>query len=203
VLAQPLGLDEQPRGAAEQQRIVDRVVGRAPPVLPVDLVGVQDVPAERGDDRLDQPGLGVGLPDALAEPPVAVDAFHALLEGVEQVVHGFLPVVGSAPWSTELPVWAVRPSRRSSLDRGSWKSTRFRSGALSCIACPARSTTRSTFYLVLPAPTLTAGFPELRWLYRTTLAFRPPPDYGSGVHTLDFDVAGQARSTAILCARNQ
>src|SRR5215218_10502412 len=36
------------------------------------------------------------------------------------------------------------------------------------------------FYLVLPAPTLTAGFPNLRCLYRTTLAFRPPPDYGSG-----------------------
>jgi hypothetical protein len=36
------------------------------------------------------------------------------------------------------------------------------------------------FYLVLPGPTLTAGFPNLRCLYRTTLAFQPPPDYGSG-----------------------
>ena len=36
------------------------------------------------------------------------------------------------------------------------QSTRFRSGALSCSACSARSTTRSTFYLALPAPTLTA-----------------------------------------------
>jgi hypothetical protein len=35
-------------------------------------------------------------------------------------------------------------------------------------------------YLVLPAPTLTAGFPGLRCLSRMTLAFRPPPDYGSG-----------------------
>jgi hypothetical protein len=33
---------------------------------------------------------------------------------------------------------------------------------------------------VLPALTLTADFPELRRLARTTLAFRPPPDYGSG-----------------------
>jgi hypothetical protein len=47
-------------------------------------------------------------------------------------------------------------------------------------AWSARSTTRSMFYLVLPAPTLTAGFPELRCLSRMTLAFRPPPDYGSG-----------------------
>jgi hypothetical protein len=60
----------------------------------VDFVGIQDVPAERGDDRLDQPGFGVGLTDALAGSPVAIEAFHALLEGVEQVVHGFLPVVG-------------------------------------------------------------------------------------------------------------
>src|SRR5215216_6289017 len=36
------------------------------------------------------------------------------------------------------------------------------------------------FYLALPGPTLTAGFPELRCLYRMTLAFRPPPDYASG-----------------------
>jgi hypothetical protein len=36
------------------------------------------------------------------------------------------------------------------------------------------------FCLVLPASTLTAGFPELRCLYGMTLAFRPPPDYGSG-----------------------
>jgi hypothetical protein len=60
------------------------------------------------------------------------------------------------------------------------KSTRFRSGALSLWTCSARSTTRSMFYLVLPAPTLTAGFPDLRCLARTTLGFRPPPDYGSG-----------------------
>jgi hypothetical protein len=64
------------------------------PVLAVDFVGVQDVPAEGGDDWLDQPGFGVGLADALGGPPVAVEAFHALLEGVEQVLHGFLPVVG-------------------------------------------------------------------------------------------------------------
>ena len=36
------------------------------------------------------------------------------------------------------------------------------------------------FCLVLPALTLTTGFAELRWLSRMTLAFRPPPDYGSG-----------------------
>src|SRR5215211_2561440 len=36
------------------------------------------------------------------------------------------------------------------------------------------------FYLVLPAPTLTADLPNLRCLYKTTLAFQPPPDYGSG-----------------------
>src|SRR5215204_3977111 len=36
------------------------------------------------------------------------------------------------------------------------------------------------FYLVLPVPTLTADLPNLRCLYKTTLAFRPPPDYGSG-----------------------
>jgi hypothetical protein len=36
------------------------------------------------------------------------------------------------------------------------------------------------FYLVLPGLTLTVGFPELRCLTRTTLDFRPPPDYGSG-----------------------
>jgi hypothetical protein len=47
-------------------------------------------------------------------------------------------------------------------------------------ACSAWPTTRSTFYLVLPAPTLTVGLPELGCLSRTTLAFRPPPDYGSG-----------------------
>jgi hypothetical protein len=33
---------------------------------------------------------------------------------------------------------------------------------------------RSTFCLALPARTLTAGFPNLRCLARTTLAFRPP-----------------------------
>jgi hypothetical protein len=37
------------------------------------------------------------------------------------------------------------------------------------LPCSARSTTRSTFYLALPAPTLTVGFPELRCLSRTTL----------------------------------
>src|SRR5215213_6477006 len=36
------------------------------------------------------------------------------------------------------------------------------------------------FYLALPAPTLTAGFPELRCLSRRMLAFWPPSDYGSG-----------------------
>jgi len=36
------------------------------------------------------------------------------------------------------------------------------------------------FCLVLPAPTLTGGFPELRCLSRTTLGFRPSPDYRSG-----------------------
>jgi hypothetical protein len=60
------------------------------------------------------------------------------------------------------------------------ESTRLRSGALGCSACSARSTTRSMFCLVLPGLTLTAGFPELRQLSRTTLGFRPPPDYGSG-----------------------
>jgi hypothetical protein len=60
------------------------------------------------------------------------------------------------------------------------ESTRFRSGALSGRPCLARSTTRSTFYLALPGLTLTAGFPDLRWLTRTTLAFWPPPAYGSG-----------------------
>jgi hypothetical protein len=54
------------------------------------------------------------------------------------------------------------------------KSTRLRSGALRLRGCSARSTTRSMFYLVLPAPTLTAGLPNLRCLYRTALAFRPP-----------------------------
>jgi hypothetical protein len=82
----------------------------------VDLVGVQDVPAEGGDDRLDQPGFGVGLPDALAGPPVAVEAFHALLEGVEQVLHGFLPVKAQLGRGHELPAWAIRPSRSSLLD---------------------------------------------------------------------------------------
>jgi hypothetical protein len=64
--------------------------------------------------------------------------------------------------------------------RPAWQSTRFRSGALSFPAWSARSTTRSTFYLALPGLTLTTGFPELRCLSRTTLGFRPPPDYGSG-----------------------
>jgi hypothetical protein len=41
-------------------------------------------------------------------------------------------------------------------------------------------TTRSTFCLALPVPTLTAGLPDLRCLTRTTLAFRQPPGYGSG-----------------------
>jgi hypothetical protein len=93
-LAESLGLDEQSRGAAEQRGVVNGIVGWAAPVLAVDLVGVQDVPAKGGDDRLDQPGFGVGFTDALAGPPVAVEAFHALLEGVEQALHGFLPVVG-------------------------------------------------------------------------------------------------------------
>jgi hypothetical protein len=43
-----------------------------------------------------------------------------------------------------------------------------------CSRSTTRSTTRSTFYLVLPAPTLTACSPELRCLARTTLAFQPP-----------------------------
>ena len=55
-----------------------------------------------------------------------------------------------------------------------------KSGALSCAACSARSTTRSTFYLVLPALAFTVGLPEQRHLAGTTLAFRPPSDYGSG-----------------------
>jgi hypothetical protein len=53
------------------------------------------------------------------------------------------------------------------------ESTRFRSGALSLSAWLARSTTPSMFCLALPALTLTIGFPNLRFLYRTTLAFRP------------------------------
>jgi hypothetical protein len=69
---------------------------------------------------------------------------------------------------------------RPPADRSEPESTRSKSGALSFPACSARSTTRSTFYLALPALTLTVGFPELRCLSRTTLAFRPPPDYGSG-----------------------
>jgi hypothetical protein len=60
------------------------------------------------------------------------------------------------------------------------QSTRSKSGAHSRRACSVRSTTRSTFYLVLPARTLTAGFPNLRRLTRTTLGFRPSPDYGFG-----------------------
>jgi hypothetical protein len=60
------------------------------------------------------------------------------------------------------------------------QSTKPESGAPSPIACSARSTMRSTFYLVLPVVTLTASFPELRCLSKMTLGFRPPPDYGSG-----------------------
>jgi hypothetical protein len=69
---------------------------------------------------------------------------------------------------------------RPPADRSEPESTRSKSGALSFPACSARSTTRSTFCLALPAPTLTVGFPELRCFSRTALAFRPPPDYGSG-----------------------
>src|SRR5215217_5288628 len=43
---------------------------------------------------------------------------------------------------------------------------------------------RSMFYLALPGLTLTTGFPELCCLYRMTLGFRPPPDYGSGGTTV-------------------
>src|SRR5512133_3746726 len=59
------------------------------------------------------------------------------------------------------------------------QSTRLRSGALGFVACPARSTMQSTFYLALPAPTLMAGLPDLRWIIRTTLPFQAPADYGS------------------------
>jgi hypothetical protein len=51
------------------------------------------------------------------------------------------------------------------------QSARFQSGALAWLAWSA---TPSTFCLVLPARTLTAGLPDLCSLARTTLAFRPP-----------------------------
>jgi hypothetical protein len=60
-------------------------------------------------------------------------------------------------------------------------SNRSRSGALTVLACFARSTTRSRFYLVVPALTLTVDPANLRCLSRTTLGCRPPSDYGSGV----------------------
>jgi hypothetical protein len=51
----------------------------------------------------------------------------------------------------------------------------------SALSLLCSSTTRSTFCLVLPARTLTIDPPHQRYLSRTTLAFRPPPDYGSTV----------------------
>jgi hypothetical protein len=57
------------------------------------------------------------------------------------------------------------------------ESTRSKSGALSLRACSARSTTRSTFSLALPERWTPSN---LLYLSRTTLAFRPPPGYGSG-----------------------
>src|SRR5215212_7257921 len=74
----------------------------------------------------------------------------------------------------------VQPRRIAGSPHPYRQSTRLRSGPLGSSACSARSTTRSTFYLVLPASTLTAGFLKLRCLSRTTLAFQSPPDYGSG-----------------------
>src|SRR5918993_921874 len=83
-------------------------------------------------------------------------------------------------WSSR-PSCCAGPSDRDGCSRlPGWQSTRFRSGAFSFPAWSARSTTRSTFYLALPGPTLTKDLPNLRCLNRTTPAFRPPPDYGSG-----------------------
>jgi hypothetical protein len=109
-----------------------------------------------------------------------VEAFHACLGVSSSLCLGSSPVKAAAgPWSgsfrtgyTTGQIVAARPSH--------CESTRLRSSALASGACSTRSTTRSTFYLVLPVLTLTAGFPNLRCLTRTTLGFQPPPDYGSG-----------------------
>jgi hypothetical protein len=49
------------------------------------------------------------------------------------------------------------------------------------------------FCLVLPGLTLTVSFPGLRCLSRMTLAFRPPPDYGSGAWGVDDCRSGSRR----------
>jgi hypothetical protein len=61
----------------------------------------------------------------------------------------------------------ARPSRSTAPDRTGERRP------VAVGAWPARSTMRSTFCFVLPVPTLTAGLPELRWLARTALGFRP------------------------------
>ena len=64
--AQRLGLDEEARLVAQEQRVVDRVVARAQSVLEPDVLEVLGVPAECLEHRHDEPGLGVLLADALA-----------------------------------------------------------------------------------------------------------------------------------------
>ena len=122
---------------------------------------------------------------------------------------GWACAVGAAPGGGErgrekVVVIGGRTLRRSG-PRSAWPSTRGshrlgwrgppdrEAGAFSVTACFVRSTTRSMFYLALPGLTLTTGFPELRCLYRTTLALRPPSDYGSGGWGFESLAARQTR----------
>jgi hypothetical protein len=129
--------------------------------------------------------------------------------------------VGAAPGGGErgrekVVVIGGRTLRRSG-PRSAWPSTRGshrlgwrgppdrEAGAFSVTACFVRSTTRSMFYLALPGLTLTTGFPELRCLYRTTLALRPPSDYGSGGWGFESLAARQTRRSEAEapCQRTQ
>ena len=83
-----------------------------------------------------------------------VTEVHILNDGSRRVV--IRPTEGERG-RVELRLGLVpgSPELLSQLDTGQCESTRSQSGALGSRACPARSTTRSTFSLVLPAPTLT------------------------------------------------
>ena len=79
---------------------------------------------------------------------------------------------GSSGWTSARPRTAHRGRRSCAAWSPAPQSIRSRSGALGDRACLPWSTTRSTFCLALPAPTLTAGLltcaalPARRWLSR-------------------------------------
>ena len=83
---------------------------------------------------------------------------QALLEG--SAPRGFVGAVDPQRVDTVIGPHRVRRMGRTTVQiiaarPGQCESTRLRSGALGFRACSARSTTRSTFYLVLPGLTLT------------------------------------------------